>query len=133
MKNQPPTCERCGAKLFPNGTPCTQIDCNYLKADEGDGDDAYGEDPYGENGGPLNWWFRKSNRSNKVNDEKEQDQDQIQDSEDSQNDSGSNNEEDGGGGDGCLVGFLKLIWKVISFPFRVVFWILSIFDGGDDD
>ena len=31
-------------------------------------------------------------------------------------------------GDGCLGGFLEIIWFFVTLPFKVVIWVLHLFD-----
>ena len=78
----------------------------------------------------LNHYFRKKEAEEEQDNFNENDFDQ-EGSERSLVDNNDNDSDGGlfeGVGDGCIFGFFKLIWKIISFPFKVILRIIEIFD-----
>jgi hypothetical protein len=149
MTGQPDFCNRCGDRLDPNGIPCYQKHCNYKKySDDADADDDNYDDDDGfsleinnqDTGSTDNSYWRKKifNRDKEVESTESDDSSDGNDSDSTDSgdsDSSSSGGSDNGGcldfdglGDGCIGGFLKIIWKIISFPFRVILWIGEIFD-----
>ncbi len=132
MRNQPEICERCGAALQIDGEYCYQNACDYGKKPVDDYDDYDGFDGFERNeDNNLNHYFRKKEAEEEQDNSNENDFDQ-EGSERSLVDN-NDNDSDGGGlfegvGDGCIFGFFKLIWKIISFPFKVILRIIEIFD-----
>ncbi|MGB0862872.1 MAG: hypothetical protein ACPG19_05750 [Saprospiraceae bacterium] len=139
MTGQPDFCNRCGDRLDPNGISCYQKHCNYKKYSEDNSDDSDYDDGYEleinnqDFGSTDNSFLRKK----LFNRDKEVESTESDDNDDSDSDGGnsSSHGSDKGGcldldglGDGCIGGFLKVIWKVITFPIRVILWIAEIFD-----
>lgn len=135
----PKKCERCDATIdMKNGEPCYQRDCNYYKKTSIAQDVAEGiadvvidttvneirggegsiKKQIGENKEMLkdatdfvseNSVIGKVARSSKKgNNDKESILDEAK--------------------SGCIWGFFKLIWNIISFPFKIILRILSFFD-----
>ena len=131
---QPNNCERCGDRLSPNGIMCYQKHCSYKKytTEEGDSDDAETNwDDSGDISNDNSFSVRKNSNKDQLEKTEEEQENDNNDNDSSDNSDGS----DKGGcldldglGDGCIGGFLKFIWKVISFPFRVILWIGRLFD-----
>lgn len=127
MKSQQPIqCERCGAKLQIDGVPCYQRNCDYYKADEtpSDGDVMRHRRTKKEKVSQQNIDYSEKEQKAKVENKSDlndldldvyvdTDGDGIVDTEVSQ---------------GCLWGILKVIWKILSFPFKLILRIISIFD-----
>lgn len=146
MTGQPDFCNRCGDRLDPNGLSCYQKHCNYKKySDEEDDDDDYDEYDYSleinnqETGSTDNSYWREKifnrDKKEKENEESEKSDDSSDGNDSDAGSSSSSDGSDNGGcldfdglGDGCIGGFLKLIWKIITFPIRVIMWIAEIFD-----
>lgn len=128
MRNQPEICERCGAALQIDGEYCYQNACDYRKKPVDDYDGFDGFERNEDNN--LNHYFRKKEAEEEQDNFNENDFDQ-EGSERSLVDNNDNDSDGGlfeGVGDGCIFGFFKLIWKIISFPFKVILRIIEIFD-----
>ena len=141
MKNkQPKKCERCDALLDIDGDACYQRNCNYYKKTslaqdlaEGIAEFAINEHQGGE--GSISQQMDENREMiSDANDFISEDSDVVKliemtiDDDNSDNDSDSDS--DGGEelGDGCLFGFFKIMWNIISFPFRLILRILNLFD-----
>lgn len=120
-KRTPQNCERCGAAIdMEQGEPCYQRDCDYYKAsladDTEDTDEGWEEDTtsvidFLSDDSPIA-------KSNKTDDD----------------DNDDDGEEEGIGetileeaSSGCVWGFLKIIWKIVTFPFRIIWSIVAFF------
>lgn len=143
MKNrQPKKCERCNARLDMGGEPCYKRNCNYYKKtslaqDIAEGVTDFAINEYQGNEGSISQQIEEnkemisdanefvSENSGVVKLIKMTTNEDSQKNNDKDSDEGSVVEELG---DGCLFGFFKIIWNIISFPFKLILRILSLFD-----
>ena len=147
---QPEICARCGERLAEDGQMCFRRHCNYKiyvsnSEDEASSDeyepkqssnqnDSY--DDIGDSGSDGFNPFRRNKRESKREDDDDENADSDSSSDvDLDSDGGSNDGIDLDGclnldglGNGCVWSVLKFFFKILTFPFRVIFWIISLFD-----
>lgn len=133
---QPDRCERCGAALAIEGDMCYQRNCIYIKQttlaqDIGEGlvDFTINEVQSGE--GSIRQQLQENKEMFNGG------LDFVSENTGIKNVTQAKSEKDDGDSDdsflgdlqgGCIWGFFKLLWNIISFPFKLILRILSIFD-----
>jgi hypothetical protein len=114
-------CERCGAEIdMEQGEPCYQRGCDYHKAALTDDTEGYEEntkeDWEEDTTAVIDFFPGDSPITNSNN--------------------GDDSHGDGEGigesileeaSSGCVWGFLEIIWKIVTFPFRVIWSIIAFF------
>ena len=133
--NQPKKCERCDAPLDVNGDVCYQRNCNYTKKTSFVEDVAEGLVDFTIN--------EAKSGEGSITQQMKDNREMLSDSKKFMSENsgigkliktdGNNDSDDGETiaeelGSGCLFGFFKIIWNIISFPFKIIIRILSIFD-----